>query len=304
MSRICSVSCLAVICPLLVVLALAQSAPDSQRNTSENGLNSKLALKRSSPTDLEVSGELAGLSAGAKRFVRREDLLLLPQRAFTATDDPNFSGPVQVRGIELTVLARELAADGEKALVIGICKDWYRSFYPQTYREIHKPALALEINGQPPSGWPKGKGGFSLGPYLITHAYFKPSYKILSHEEESQIPWGVVQLEFRNESTAFKAIAPRGPNASDPAVQAGYHIAQENCLRCHGPESDEPLKGKLSWSGIAVFASQAPKNFAAYVRDPQALSKDAEMPGFPQYDGATLQALIAYFKTFASPEKR
>jgi mono/diheme cytochrome c family protein len=304
MSRIGSVLCLVAICPLWFALALTQSAPDTHENTSNNGLKSKLALKRSSPNDLEISGALAGLPAGAKRFIRMEDLLLLPQVTFTATDDPNFSGPVQVRGIELTVLARELAADGERALVIGICKDWYRSFYPQIYREIHKPALALQINGQPPSGWPKGKGGFSLGPYLITHGYFKPSYKIVSHEEESQIPWGVVQLEFTNESTAFEAIAPRGPNAYDPTVQAGYHIAQENCLRCHGPESDEPLKGKLTWAGIAVFASQAPKNFAAYVRNPQALSKDAEMPGFPQYDDATLQALIAYFKTFASPKKR
>jgi mono/diheme cytochrome c family protein len=303
MSRISSVLWLVAICPLLVVLALAQSAPDRQQNASKNRLNSKLARKRSSPSDLEVSGDVAGLSAEAKRFIRREDLLLLPEVTFTASDDPNFSGAVRVRGIDLTVLARELAADGEKALVIGICRDRYRSFYPQIYREIHKPALALEINGQPPSGWPKGKGGFSLGPYLITHAYFRPSYKILSHDEESQIPWGVVQLEFRNESTAFKAIAPRGLNGSDPTVQAGYHIAQENCLRCHGPESDEPLKGKLSWAGIAVFASQAPKNFAAYVRNPQALSKDAEMPGFPQYDDATLQALITYFKSFSSPEK-
>ena len=262
--------------------------------------------ERASPLDLEVSGALTGFPPGTKRYLRREELLALPQVSFAVSDDPNFAVPVQVRGVELKLLAGRLAADGESALVVAICDDWYRAHYSPAYISAHGPVLALEINEQPPSGWPKSKdgSGLSMGPYLITHPHFTPSLKVLAQQEEAQNPWGVVRLEFRNETTALSAIAPRGAAATDPAVQAGYQIARQNCWRCHGPEDEEPLKGKLTWAGIALFASQAPKNFAAYVRNPQAQARDAQMPGNPGYDDATLQALVSYFKTFAAPVKR
>jgi cytochrome c1 len=40
------------------------------------------------------------------------------------------------------------------------------------------------------------------------------------------------------------------------------------------------------------------------VRNPQKLSKLAEMPGNPNYDDATMRALIAYFRVFFPQEKR
>ena len=137
-----------------------------------------------------------------------------------------------------------------------------------------------------------------MGPYLISHPHFAPGSRTLGHEEEAQIPWGVVRLEFRNEQAMFGEIAPRGPRADEAAVQAGYRIARENCLRCHGPSSYGRLKGQLNWAGIAFFVDASPKEFAAYVRDPKSVVKTAEMPGNPGYDDATMQALIAYFRTF------
>ncbi len=47
-----------------------------------------------------------------------------------------------------------------------------------------------------------------MGPYMISHPKFTPSFKILSHPEEAQIPWGVVRLEFRNEKAVFSANYP------------------------------------------------------------------------------------------------
>jgi mono/diheme cytochrome c family protein len=273
-----------------------------------NGNAAKLPLHemRSSSLDLEVTGALAGLPAGAKRYLRREELATLPVVDLTVTDDPNFRRPVKVKGIELDLLARALAAEAETSVIVALCTDQYRSYYPQAYRDIHKPVLAMEIDGKGPSAWPQNPevSGLSMGPYLVTQANFAPAFKILAHEDEAQIPWGVTQLEFRNQKSAFADIAPQGPTATDPGVQAGYRISQQNCLRCHGPESDEPLKGKLTWAGVAIFAAQAPKNFAAYVRNPQAVVKDARMPPNPSYDDATIDALTAYFRTFAVAEKR
>ena len=286
----------------LPAVGAAQTGAAASLNTSENAAKLTLREIRSSPLDLEVTGALAGLPVGTTRFVRRDDLSQLPQVSLTVTDDPNFRRTVNVRGVELELLARALASSAEKSVIVALCVDRYRSYYPQSYREIHKPVLVLEIDNQPPSAWPQNPevSGLSMGPYLVTQSNFAPAFTVLGHADEAQIPWGVVQLEFRNPETAFASIAPHGPGAENPAVQAGYRISQQNCLRCHGPESEEPLKGKLTWAGISSFAAQAPKNFAAYVRNPKALSQDAKMPPNPSYDAATLDALIAYFKTFVA----
>jgi len=243
---------------------------------------------------------LAGLPAGAVRYLTREDLKAMPQVSYRVTDDANFDGAVQISGVELEVLTQKLGAGGEKAVIVAVCGDLYRAHYPRAYVKTHRPVLVLEINGEAPAGWPRRKDGSSsgLGPYLISHPQFTASFKILGNEEEAQIPWGVVRLEFRNEETVFAGIAPRGANADDAAVEAGYQIARQNCLRCHGPASYGRLKGRLNWAGIAFFVDASPKDFAAYVRNPKTLVKTAEMPGNPGYDDATVEALIAYFRTF------
>jgi len=270
-----------------------------KREASANS-ETKLRETRSSELDLEVGGELAGLPAGAVRYLTREDLKAMPQVSYRVTDDANFDGAVQVSGVELEVLAQKLGAGGEKAVIVAVCGDLYRAHYPRAYVETHRPVLVLEINGKAPEGWPKRKGstGSGLGPYLISHPQFMPSFKILGNEEEAQIPWGVVRLEFRNEETVFAGITPRGASADGSRVQAGYQIARQNCLRCHGPASYGRLKGQLNWAGIAFFVDASPKDFSAYVRNPKTVVKTAEMPGNPGYDDATVEALIAYFRTF------
>jgi mono/diheme cytochrome c family protein len=259
-----------------------------------------LREKRGSGLDLEVRGDLAGLPAGSVRYLSREDLQALPQVSYAVTDDANFSGPVRVRGVELEVLAWEFAGGGEKVLIVAVCGDLYRAHYPQAYVQAHRPLLVLEINDEAPPGWPKRNegSGSGMGPYLISHPHFAPSFRILAHEEEARIPWGVERLEFRSEEAVFGEIAPRGPSAGEAAVQAGYRIARENCLRCHGPASYGRLKGSVTWDGIGLFAQTSPRALANYVRDPKGVAQYAQMPGNPNYDETTMQALIAYFKTF------
>jgi hypothetical protein len=293
-----------VFLPLLLVLLFptsggAQAPTSSSQNPVKNRLISNLKAERTSRLDLEVGGNLAGrMFNGSKAYLRRRDLEALPQVEFTVGNDANFPQPAKVRGVELELLTKELAVDGERALVVAESSDYYRGFYPEAYRQAHKPVLVLEVNGQAPAGWPKGRGGNALGPYLITHENFAPSYKILAHEEEPQIPWGVVRLEFEDEKMAFGMIAPHGAGSDNSNIQAGYRIAQQNCLRCHA-NSDEHTKGTITWSAMAIMAARSPQQFAAYVKDPTSFSANSEMPPNPEYDDSTLQALIDYFSTFA-----
>jgi mono/diheme cytochrome c family protein len=295
-------------CLLLVAVGVAplDSAP-RQATSGSGGAADHLALytARSSPLDLEVAGDLIGLPSGSVRYVRRDELLALPQVTFTITDDPNFTAPTAVSGVLLEQLVQRLSAHPRADLVVAICDDLYRANYPRDYVAAHHPVLVLTINGKSPDAWPKNSEGHGvyIGPYLITHREFKPRFKILAHAEEAQIPWGVVRLEFLNERTVFGAIAPRGPHARDASVQHGYRIAQQNCLRCHNHGDVGGQKAGRPWLVLAAWATAKPEYFAAYVRNPQSKNPHAEMPGNPGYDDATMQALIAYFRTFLVEQK-
>jgi len=277
---------------LFLASASAQSSPT-------------LHEKRQNPSDLEVSGALAGLPPDSTRYITRDELLAMPQANFTPSGDTNFAGRTRIRGVNLEELARALGASPDSDMVVAICDDGYRANYPRDYIAAHHPALVLEVNGKPPSGWPKDsqEHKFDMGPYMISHPGFAPSYKILSHTDEPQIPWGVVHIEFRDEKVVFGAIAPRGPRALDRDVQNGFHIAQQNCYRCHNSGREGGRKSGQSWHSLALLAGAAPKDFSAYVRDPQAANAKAQMPGNPTYDDATLAALTAYFRTFSGPGK-
>jgi mono/diheme cytochrome c family protein len=257
-------------------------------------------------SDLEVSGVLASLPPESTRYITREELRAMPQVNFTVTDDTNFTGPTKIRGVKLEDLARRLSASSTADMVVAICDDGYRANYPHAYLAAHHPVLVLEVNGKPPAGWPKDsqEHTFDMGPYMISHPKFTPSYKILSHADEAQIPWGVVRIEFREEKIVFGAIAPRGPHAQDREVRDGFRIAEQNCFRCHNAGSEGGRKSGRSWESLASFAAASPKDFAAYIRAPLAKNPRAQMPGNPQYDDATLAALTAYYLTFFDPTKR
>jgi mono/diheme cytochrome c family protein len=261
-----------------------------------------LHAERSSPSDLELGGEIAGLPPGATRYLTREDLLALPQVSYTVTDDANFTGPTQISGVLLEELTRRLSAAPATDMVVAICGDLYHANYPKAYIAEHHPVLVLQINGQPPPAWPKDSEThrYDIGPFLISHSKFTPSLKIFSHSDEAQIPWGVLGLEFRQEKAVFSSIAPRGPDAANELVQSGHRIAQQNCFRCHNMGNEGGTKAGRPWLVLSAWATASPDYFAAYVRNPQSKNPQAQMRGNPDYDDKTIAALIAYFKTFSS----
>jgi mono/diheme cytochrome c family protein len=257
-----------------------------------------LHVKRSGADDLEIGGEIAGVPKGETRFVTYAELETLPQVTYTVSDDPNLVGTVTITGVALDTLPALLGAKPGAAMVIARCDDDYAGHYPAAYMAAHHPVLVLRINGKLPADWPKGSDGSALGPYFVSQPKFTPSFRVLSHTDEMQVPWGVVRLDVRNEAEVYAPIAPRGPHANDVAVQQGYAIARQSCFRCHDAASDVRTKSGTPWSVLARKAMSDRASFDAYVRNPKSLNMDSQMAASPQYDDATLRALRAYFAVF------
>lgn len=262
-----------------------------------------LANQRGSPQDLEISGDVPGIPAGAKRFVHFADLSRLPQISFTVKDDTNFSAPVKLSGVPLDALLPSLGMNSGKQLIAASSDDGYEAHYTAEYRVAHHPFLVLRIDGREPANWPKGPEGENYGPYLISHPSFTPTSHVLAQKEESQIPYGVIGLRFLDEDAVLRQLRPPGALPSSPAMQ-GYRIALQNCLRCHRDENIGGTKSPFGWPQMALIAQGNPTAFGKYVVRPNSVNPEATMPANPEFDPATIAALTAYFRSFAPEEKK
>jgi mono/diheme cytochrome c family protein len=287
---------------VFVLVAAAVCAVHAARSQAgATSLVGKLHTSRTSPGDLEVGGDLAGVAPGETRFLAREDLLAVSRPMSIKPGDGNYTVPAHVKAVPLEDLTGALGVPAGD-MVIAICKDKYRAHYSRTYLAAHHPALVVELNGRALSDWPKDNEGNDPGPYEIAYENFKPTFKILAASDEPQVPWGIVRLEFRDEKSVFGAIAPLGAHANDETVQDGYKIAEQNCFRCHNSGAEGGLKSGVAWTVLAALAANSPVFFTQYVRDPKAQNPKTQMAASPEYDDATMRALIVYFKTFAPTE--
>jgi mono/diheme cytochrome c family protein len=251
---------------------------------------------RQSPDDLEITG-----LASTPAYLTYAQLASLPQVAIHVTNDENFPHPVLVTGIPLDTLAKALRAPSDDDLIDALCTDDYRAHYPATYIALHHPILALTIDHQRPTPWAARTHQYDPGPYFITHAHFVPTLNVLAHKEQPQIPTNIIRLNFSTTQATYGAIAPRGSTAQSPAVQQGFAVAKQNCLRCHNQGPYGGAKAGRDWSALSTWAREQPTFFAAYIHNPQAFEPHAHMPPNPTYDAPTLAALTAYFQTFTAP---
>ncbi len=263
-------------------------------------IESRIVLHRSrhAVTDLEIGGSLEGVPKGETRFVSYVELLRLPQVSYTVSDDSNFGKTVQVSGVELEKLPALLGAQKDASMVIAVGDDKYEAHYPAAYLRAHHPLLVLRGNGKEPANWPVGVDGVAMGPYMVSHASYAPSFRVLSHEDEAQVPWGVVRTDVRREGEVYAPIEPQGAAANDPVVEQGYAIARQNCFRCHSRSGEGGLKSSRRWKDLAEKAATDPKYFNAYVLDPKKINPKSQMVASPEYDEATLGALRRYFASF------
>ena len=286
---------------LLALLVLCGMAGCTSAAQSNQGV--VLQRSRHAPDDLEIAGSIDGVQPGQTRFVSYASLLSLPQKTYIVSDDPNFGQTVTISGVPLAKLPAWLGAKTVSAMIIAICDDQYAAHYPASYVSAHQPLLVLKVNGKPPEHWPLGVDRMPMGPYMVSHPSFKSSFRVLSHEDESQVPWGVVRLEIRQEPTVYASIEPRGVFAGNTSVQQGYTIARQNCFRCHSRSGEGGRKSTLLWGNLAEESRANPTRFDAYVRDPKKLNARSQMASSPQYDDATLDALRQYFATFAEAKQ-
>jgi mono/diheme cytochrome c family protein len=254
---------------------------------------------RHSSGDLEIGGSLQGVPQGETRFVSYEQLLSLPQESYTVAGDTNFGRTVQITGVAFDTLPKWLGAQKDATMVIAVCDDKYAAHYPASYVSAHHPLLVLKVDGKQPAHWPLSVDGLAMGPFMVSHPRFKPSFRVLSHEDEVQVPWGVVRIDLRREQAVYAPIEPHGSAAKDPDMQAGYAVARQNCFRCHSRFGEGGKKATVLWGDVAQKAVTDPKRFDAYVRFPKEINPQSKMAASPQYDDATLSALRRYFSNFA-----
>jgi|SRR3984957_9551828 cytochrome c2 len=268
----------------------------ARRNAAQSPtLSAKLHAARTLPTDLELTGDLAGFPRGETRYLTRDDLVGISQPMTISPDDGNFKAAAEVRAIPLEVFARDLGIPSTDMLIAD-CKDKYEAHYTRQYLARYHPVLITELNGAPL----KESKDDDYGPYMIAHVNFKMASKAPALNDEPQIPWGVVRLQFRDEGATLSPIKPRIANL-DKAV--GYGVAEENCLRCHNVGDVGGLKSGVNWAVLGALAANSPDFFAAYVRDPKSKNPNTQMAASPEYDDATMTALIAYFRKFAPAQK-
>jgi hypothetical protein len=285
----------AVLAAIAAALSSGQTPRAQSTAAATAALSAKLRAHRSAPDDLELTGDLPGVPPGETRFLPRENLLAISQPMTIAPDDGNFHVPTSVRGVRLEDLARALVAPAGD-MVIAICKDKYRGHYPRQYLAAHHPVLVMELNGKSLSNLPKDKEGNDPGPYLIAHATFPRTSKNPIENDEPQIPWGVVRLDFRDEG-ALQALRPRSFGGLSMAISAS--IAQQNCLRCHNVGDLGGLKSGVNWTVLGALAANSPDFFTEYVRDPKSKNPNTQMAASPEYDDYTMRDLIVYFRKFA-----
>lgn len=145
---------------------------------------------RSSASDLEVGGQLAGLPPGTTRYVTLASLLALPLETYDVSDDSNFAGPTKISGVRLENLLSLMGADPAADLVVAICDDKYLATYSRAYMKAYDPLLVLRVNGELAPGWPKDPESHSdMGPYMISHPNFSKKSQSTSFSEQPQIPW-------------------------------------------------------------------------------------------------------------------
>lgn len=286
-----------------VALALCALGPytDAQTHTAAS---LTIASVRHAADDLEVTGMIVGLPAGAVGYVAYADLAKLPQIAATIQHDSNFADQpargVRVSGIPLEQLAKALGALPQSDLIDALCTDRYRSHYATEYVAAHHPLFALKIDGERPAAWAAKTKAYDPGPYFITHTNYVPRYKVQSHAEQPQIPDNLMRLNFTTVAATYGPITPRGNFAPDSAVAQGFTIAKQNCLRCHFLNNVGGTKSGLDWRSLSTWAWEQPKFFQQYVQNPQSVDPHAHMEGNPTYDAATLEALTAYFRAFTA----
>ena len=254
-----------------------------------------LQREKSSPYDLALTGRLAGVPAGDKRFVRWTDLRALPTTKLRL-DGEFVPGEQEVTVVFLSDLWAALPRGAGADMLLATCDDGYASIYRERFIADYRPFLVLEINGQGPEKWPPAGLTFNPGPYVISISpRLVPAAATLLDAGHKK-PWAVTTLELANFAERDRdSFSGRWAALSARAV-AGREIWINSCASCHrgpgatfgGTKADRPFEV------LVAHAAYNRDYFKKYVRAPTSVMAGAKMEAHPHYSDAQLEQLIAF----------
>jgi hypothetical protein len=254
-----------------------------------------LQVARSSSFDLAVTGALAGVPDGARRYVRYADLCALPTTKLLISDE-FVQGSQEVTVVFLSDFWKALPVQPDADCLLATCQDEYASVFRREFITAYRPFLVLKINGAGPDQWSGHGPASDPGPYAITVsttlAPAASNFLSLEHKK----PWGVVTVEFARYAEKFHdAYAGRWASLSVRAA-AGRELWVNACASCHaGP--GHIFSGNKSHQAFAILAAIArgdPALFRRYVRQPTSVSADAKMEEQGYFTDDQLQEIIAF----------
>lgn len=255
----------------------------------------ELHRERALPTDLAVTGRLAGVPAGETRYARWADLRALPTTKLKLTGE-FVPGEQEVTALLLADLWAALPRAAGADTLLATCTDGYASIYRPDFIAAYRPIVVLEINGQGPDKWPPPGLTFNPGPYVITVvAELAPAVATLLDAGHKR-PWGTSALEVANYADRFRDAHSGKWAALSARAEAGREIWIHSCSSCHrGPGSTwGGTKADRPFEVIAAHAGYNAAYFKKYVRDPKSAMPGAKMEPHPHYTDAQLEELIAF----------
>ena len=254
-----------------------------------------LATARTSPYDLAISGDLAGVPAGEARYAAWKDLRQLPTSHLHLTDE-FVKGDQEVTVVFLTDLWAALPRGAGVDTLLATCGDGYASVYREAFIRQDRPFLVLEINGQGPERWPPPGLKFNPGPYVITVSKSVAPAVTGLLDPGHKRPWGVTTLELARYNERY-ADSYRGKWAQlSSRAQLGREIWVNSCASCHaGPGATfGGTKSGQPFAVVQAIAGYNPELFRQYVRAPKSVNPQAKMEAHPHYTDDQLAALAAF----------
>lgn len=279
-------------CGLLLLWMLVPS----YRSSSDTVATLELRPARSSPFDLEISGQLT--TGATNGFLTREQLRSLKLVTVTNQHDGALKKPTAYTGVYLSDLRSVLPVAAESDVIFAICNDGYAAHFPADYVAAFRPLLILDLDGHPAEEWGRSlASGIGMPPYYINSAEFAPrdSETSAGQKEGVRYPYAVTRLEF---ATAAKTINRlKLPAGAGAAALAGQKLVLRDCLGCHAHGQFGGSNSGRPWLLLKTWASNT-NYFQHYIKKPSSVQPAAKMPGFPAYDNKAVAAVTAYFQEF------
>lgn len=260
----------------------------------------ELHPSRTSPTDLAVTGLIAGASADATRFIRWSDLAKLP----TSTLKGGFVGGEQeVTVVFLSDLWDALPRSDGADTLLATCTDGYASVYRTAFIKEFRPFLILAIDGVGPEKWPPPSLKLNPGPYVISVATSVAPAVASLIDAGHKRPWGVTTIRLARYDAAFAGFASGRWAAPSARAIEGREIWINSCASCHSgaPDAFGGTKSDRPFDVLAAHALHNSDYFKRYVRSPKSFVATAKMEAHPHYSDLQLDALIAFLCAESAP---